>query len=588
MRYTWRTKGPENQTAMPILNSNALTTTVILLAASLALGADAPATLPAPPAPLSPEKAQAGFQIDPGLRMELVAAEPDVQSPVEIAFDEQGRLWVVEMPDYPNGPEPGAKPAGRVKILEDRDGDGRYEHVTVFAEGLLFANGILPWKDGALVTAAPEIALLRDTNGDGKSDERDPLYEGFTAGNPQLRVSHPTLGFDNWIYVSNGLRGGKAHRIGRPETEVFDLSGMDFRFDLIHDRAEAISGMGQYGLTFDRWGRRFVCDNSHHLRQIVLPNRYLKNNPFLAVPAVIQDVPEAERGQGGAGAKVYPLSKTWTTSSLHTGHFTAACSVTIYEGDLLPEAYRGAAFTCEPTGNLVHQEVLQPNGATFRSRPARDGVEFLATTDPWFRPVNLTVGPDGALYVVDMYRAVIEHPEFMPPELKTRPDLNLGKDRGRIWRIVPDGKTERASRPNLNKVSTPDLVAVLGHPNSWQRTTAQRLLLQRQDPKANEPLREVVRNSDRPLARLQAAWLLEGAKALDDDLLLGLLKDDEAGVREHAVRIAESRLTSSRAIQDQVLALADDPGPRVRFQVALSLGQSKDAKVLTSLAKVAL
>jgi putative heme-binding domain-containing protein len=324
------------------------------------------------------------------------------------------------------------------------------------------------------------------------------------------------------------------------------------------------------------------------LRQIVLPNRYLKNNPFLAVPAVIQDVPEAERGQGGAGAKVYPISKTFTTSSLHTGHFTAACSVTIYEGDLLPKAYRGSAFTCEPTGNLVHQEVIQPNGATFRSRPARDGVEFLATTDPWFRPVNLTVGPDGALYVVDMYRAVIEHPEFMPPELKNRPDLNLGKNRGRIWRIVPDGKTDRPNRPLLNKASTPDLVAVLGHPNSWQRTTAQRLLLQRQDPKAPPLLREVVRGSDRPLARLQAAWLLEGVKALDDDLLLGLLKDDEAGVREHAVRIAEGRLATSETLRNQVLALGDDPDPRVRFQVALSLGQSKDPDVLTALAKIAL
>lgn len=567
----------------------------LALAAVLATAAPAAADEPPQPTesprshPPSPAQAQAQFRFDPGLRVELVASEPLIASPVKIAFDEEGRLWVVEMLDYPNGPPQGGPPEGRIKVLEDRDDDGRYETGTVFAEHLLFANGVLPWRGGAIVTAAPEIAFLQDTDGDGRADRKEVLYEGFAAENPQLRVSHPTLGFDGWVYVANGLRGGKVRRAGRADAPVFDVSGMDFRFDLVHDRGEAISGMGQYGLTFDAWGRRFVCDNRHHLRHVVLPNRYIKRNPMLAVPEVVEDVSELELGPGGSGGKVYPLSRNWTTSSLHAGRFTAACGVFVYDGDLLPENYRGAAFTCDPTGNLVHEEILQPLGATFRSRPARAGKEFLASPDPWFRPVSLAVGPDGALYVVDMNRAVIEHPEYMPPELKERPDLALGKETGRIWRIVPDGtRDSRPPRPHLGRATTQELVALLGLSNGWWRMTAQRLLLERQDPAAVAPLQEMIRTSERPLARLYAAWLLDGRGALDDALLLRLLRDDHPRVREHAVLLAEQRLAASEPIRDLVLKLAVDPDARLRYQVALSLGEWDDDRVLEPLARIAL
>ena len=202
------------------------------------------------------------------------------------------------------------------------------------------------------------------------------------------------------MYVANGLRGGKVRRGDTKSEPPVSLSGMDFRFDPISGRHEAISGMGQYGLTFDDWGRRFVCDNHHHIRHVVLPNRYLKRNPYLAVPAVLEDTSELEAAVPGAGAKVYPLSKNWTTSNLHAGRFTAACGVFVYRGNLLPEPYRGAAFTCEPTGNLIHCETLTPHGASFRSRPPREGTEFLATPDDWCRPVYITSGPDGAMYFV--------------------------------------------------------------------------------------------------------------------------------------------------------------------------------------------
>jgi len=555
---------------------------LVVMAGAGLIGPGLHAAEPARPrGSLDPEQARTALHLDPGLRAELVAAEPEVQSPVAIAFDEDGKLWVVEMLDYPHGPAPGGRPEGRIKVLEDRDGDGRFERSTVFADRLLFANGLLPWKGGVIVTAAPHILYLRDDDGDGKADRREVLYEGFAAENPQLRVSHPVLGVDGWVYVANGLRGGKVRRAGRPGAEAIDLSGRDFRFDPVRDRAEPIAGMGQFGNTFDDWGHRFVCTNRNHLVPIVLEDRYARRNPFLTPPGPLADNQEA-----GGAAPIFPLSRNRTTAGRHAGSFSASCGVTVYRGTLLDPKYRGSAFTCDPTGNLVHQEILTPDGASFAHRPAREGVEFLASPDDWFRPVSLAHGPDGALYVVDMDRAVIEHPDFMPPELKGRADVLLGKDRGRIWRIVPEGPREPSPRPRLGRATTPELVELLGHPGAWWRTTAQRLLLGRGDPAAIESLRAVVGSADRPLARLHAAWLLEGAGALEDGLVLALLDHPYPRLREHGVLLAERRLSSSSAIRDRVIALAADPDPRVRYQVALSLGAWDDARILAPLAAI--
>jgi putative membrane-bound dehydrogenase-like protein len=486
------------------------------------------------------------------------------------------------MRDYPNGPAKGQPPEGRIRILEDCDGSGRYRHRSFFAEKLLFANGVLPWRGGAIVTSAPNIMYLQDTKGTGTADRRDVLFTGFAAQNPQLRVSHPILGMDNWVYVANGLRGGLVRRAGA-DTQPLNISGMDFRFDLVHDRHEAITGMGQFGNTFDDWGQRFVCTNRNHLVPIGLPSHYIRRNPFLAVPE-----PKRDNQAAGGAARVYALSKNFTTSTLHAGTFTASCGVTIYRGGLLPAEFRGAAFTCEPTGNLVHQEVLTPDGAGFRWKPPRDGVEFLATPDDWFRPVSLAHGPDGALYVVDMYRAVIEHPEFMPPELKNRPDLLKGKDKGRIWRIVPEKHADKPRKPQLSKATTKELVALLAHRDSWWRTTAQRLLLERQDPQARAPLQELCRSSDQALGRLHAAWLLKSQGRLDRDLIVRLLGDPEPRVREHAVCFAEPLLAKDAAIQERLIAPAGDPDARLRYQVALSLGEWNDDRILTPLGKIAL
>jgi putative membrane-bound dehydrogenase-like protein len=526
-------------------------------------------------APLSPQQAHKLFRLAAGLRLELVAAEPQIESPVAMTFDEDGRLWVVEMRDYPNGPLPGKKPEGRIRILEDKDGDGFFESSKVFADELLFANGLLLWKDGALVTAAPHIALLRDTDGDGKADHKEVLYEGFAVQNPQLRVSHPNLGLDGWIYCANGLRGGQVIKAGDKDARPISLSGMDFRFDPVNDQAEAITGMGQFGNTFDAWGNRFVCDNRHHLRHIVMENRYIKRNPYLAAPSLVEDISVLGDGPLSSGGKVYPLSKNWTTSSLHEGRFTAACGVFIYHGTLLGPAFNGAAFTCEPTGNLVHMEVLTPKGATFEARPYQQGVEFLATPDDWFRPVFLTHGPEGAMYLVDMCRAVIEHPDFMPPELKNRPDLWQGKDKGRIWRIVPEKHVTKTPRPNLSKASLADLVKTLEHEEPWHRTTAQRLLLAKNDQAMIEPLTRLFETTKNAPAKILAAWLLDRKGSLSNECLIKMFSDESPRVREHAVRLAEPRLQQNELMADRVYGFHRDPDARVRFQMALSVGGIK-------------
>jgi putative membrane-bound dehydrogenase-like protein len=554
----------------------------LALAISVVLTSFTHAQAPKAAQPPSPAEVLKSFKITPGLRVELVACEPQITSPVHIAFDADGRLWVVEMRDYPNGPGPGKKPEGRIKVLEDKDGDGFYETSRIFADDLLYANSLMPWKDGVIVTAAPHIVHLRDPGNTGHATVRDILYEGFAAQNPQLRVSNPVLGPDGWIYCANGLRGGQAVKHGSKDPPI-ELRGMDFRFDLLGDKAEALTGPGQFGNTMDDWGRRFVCDNRHHLRFIALENRYTKNNPLVPVLTGVDDISILGDGPLGSGGKVYPISKNWTTSSLHEGRFTAACGVHLYRGDLLGKDYLGCAFTCEPTGNLVHQEVLTPKGATFTSKPPKEGVEFLASPIDWFRPVSVTSGPDGALYVVDMCRAVIEHPDFMPPELKNRPDLTWGKDAGRIWRIVPEGHKTKALRPDLAKAGDLQLVKTLSHPDGWHRTTAQRLLLEQRDKMVEPSLRERVLcdalREGTPQAKALAAGVLDRTGQLQDESIRALLCDPNARVREFVAMLAERRWLGDALVGQEFMNLAaKDADSRVRYQAVLALSYGKSGE----------
>jgi putative membrane-bound dehydrogenase-like protein len=532
--------------------------------------------------PLEPGEALKHFRVTVGLTVELVACEPEVVDPVAMRFDEEGRLWVVEMRDYPHGPHEGEPPLSTIRVLTDEDGDGRYETSRLFAEHLLFPTGLQPWRGGVIVTLAGQVNYLKDTDGDGRADVQEPWFRGFATENPQLRANHPRFGYDNGVYIANGLRGGVIENLRQSGGKPLPISGMDFRCDPRSGAAAAVSGNGQFGLAFDDFGNRFVCNNREPLDHVVLENRYLARNPFFAVPAVLATVASA-----GEQSRVYPLTRAWTTSNLHAGQFTAACGVEIYRGDALGDAYHGNAFVCEPTGNLVHREILAPRGATFVSRPAQEGEEFLASDDDWFRPVNLEVGPDGALYIVDMYRAVIEHPQFMPSELQKRPDLRWGDDRGRIYRIVPAEGTRLRLRPRLSTAPPRELVHLLHHPNAWWRETAARLLYERQDQAAVELLQMAAKSGAEPTARGHALWALEGLGSLNAETLVAALSDAHPRVREQAVLLSESRLAVTE-LRAKLLALAADADPRVRFRVALALGGVSNAEVVGALAGIAL
>jgi putative membrane-bound dehydrogenase-like protein len=561
--------------------------------------------------PLSPEESIKQMKFPKELKVELVASEPQVIDPVAIAFDEDLKLWVVEMRDYPNGPGEGEKPKSRIKVLLDKDNDGYYETAHTFADELLFATGLQPWKGGVIVTLAGEVAWLKDTDGDFKADIHETWFTGFSQDNPQLRANHPTFGPDNWIYIANGLRGGKVIAV-KPEwakdAKPLDISGKDFRFDPITGKYEAITGTGQFGLTFDRLGNRFVCSNRNPCMQVVIEDRYLKRNPHLAVKRPLHDVAPA-----GADSKIFPISRAWTTSNLHAGQFTAACGVTFHDGLGMSEKFDGNFYTCDPTGNLVHRTVPRYGPALITARPRQENVEFLASPDEWFRPVNLANGPDGALYIVDMYRAVIEHPRWVPVELKDRKDTLFGNDRGRIYRISDRSPSEivREIYP-VRPVRKQDARAIFEgtHSVPWQARTARRLLIEEQNVEATKQLIEQTLGKEptagvhpRDFGTRKIASLIAtaaGNNVLDEDHLLIAFQNaqrlDQPGqysLRSSersvvpAIRFSEPFLRKNRDLRSAVIQLVGHSA-RVRYQIALSLGEAAiDEGSLAALVKIA-
>jgi putative membrane-bound dehydrogenase-like protein len=513
--------------------------------------------------PVSPQDSLKHFVVQDGLTVELAACEPNVIDPVAVRFDENGRMWVVEMHDYPMTEITGDAVHSILKVLDDKDGDGFYETMHVVADDLRYATGAQPWKGGAIVTQSGRVSYLKDTTGDDRADITETWFTGFSELNQQLRANHPRLALDNHIYIANGLRGGKVVDARKPDARPVSISGMDFRFDPRTGKCEAVSGSGQFGLTFDDYGNRFICSNRNPAMHVVLEDYELKKNPLVAVPSVVQDVAKT-----GEESRVYPIAKSWTTSNLHAGQFTAACGVEVYRGDALGNNFRGNLFVCEPTGHLVHREIVKPNGVTFESTPAYNGVEFLASRDPWFSPVNLETGPDGALYIVDMYRAVIEHPEWVPDELKHRPDQLYGNDRGRIYRVVPSGFS-RPPLPECSAASNEVFVEQFAHPNAWRRETAARLLLERNDKSIGPKLVEVATQSDSSLARIHALWLLHGLHLLDSQTLASAFADDPR-VTEQIFRL--DALRPEPAFDGYVLCQNSEVNdPRVRFRAVLAM-----------------
>ncbi|HVW35745.1 MAG TPA: PVC-type heme-binding CxxCH protein, partial [Pirellulales bacterium] len=558
--------------------------------------------------PTEPADAEKTFQTLFGLEMQLLAAEPDVTDPVAIEYDENGLAYVVEMSDYPytdkNADKPFTEktadlPIGRVRILEDTDGDGRFDRSTIFAEDLSWPTGVVCWKGGVFVTATPDVWYFKDTDGDRKADVRRKVFTGFRKFNVQAVMNNPKWGLDHLIYGAGSSNGGQIRPADEPDAKPLVLSRNDFRFDPRDEALEIISGGARFGNGFDDWGNRFICDIRNPVEHIVLPSHYLARNRYLRVPSALHNAAEA-----GDTLPVYRASppEAWRVvraerwigdtrlktprSELAQGYVTSTSGITIYRGTAYPKQFYGNAFIGEVAGNLIHRQVVSPDGVTFKSVRGDAETEFVRSTDNWFRPTNFVNAPDGTLHVCDMYRETIEHPWSIPDDIKEQLDLESGRDRGRIYRLAPKGFKPPKFTP-LGIASTEQLVKELENPNAWQRDTAHRLLFERQDQAAVEPLRRMLHESRIPLARLHALWSLEGLGALAASDLLAALADTAPGVREHAARLAESRLRQSPELLERVLALAGDSDLRVRFQTAFTLGEIDDERVVGALARIA-
>lgn len=530
----------------------------------------------------SPTQSWMTLKTKPGLTVELAVAEPLVVDPVAIDWSADGRLWVVEMRDYPMGLDGNWKPGGVVKVLEDTDGDGRHDKATVFLDGLPFPTGLMPWRKGVLICAAPDILYAEDSDGDGRADVVKKLFTGFETANYQARVNSLTLGLDGWVYGANGLLGGKIR--GMSNAVEVDLRGRDFRFQPETLVFELEAGVTQQGRCRDDWGNWFGCNNSSFIYQFPLAERYVRRNPSVVAPASRWMVTKDAEPN-----RVYPISSAGErfNSPESLNHVTSGCGLGIYRDTLLGEEFLGNAFTCEPVHNLVHRSRLSRDGAVFEGRRAEDEqmTEFLAATDNWFRPVQVRTGPDGALWVVDMYRAVIEHPRWIPPEKLAGLDVRAGADRGRIFRVYPTGAKLRPVR-NLTKLATPELVAALDSPNGTVRDLVQMELTQRGDVNVAE-LEGLFRSSRNAAVRVQVLAVLEGVKGLKSEMLKEALHDGDGEVKAAAIRWCEGRFARESGLGVACAELGSEASPAVRYQLALSLGEWDDPGAGEALAVLA-
>ena len=554
---------------------------VLILAASLTLamsagaqqgdkeGEDQAARVPReriPPAPaLTPEASLKAMKVPPGFRVELVAAEPMVDTPVAMTFDADGRVWVVEMRGLmPNIEGKGEQEIpGRIVVLEDVDRDGKMDRRTVFLDGLVMPRAVALAGDGVLVGEPPHLWYWRDTDGDGKADEKTEVASDYgSQANPEHTSNGLVWAMDNWYYnLYHTYR--YRQRNGRWERQ-------------------AIPNRVQWGLSQDHYGRLFFTSNSDQLRADLFPPHYVGNRPKVKLPGLNHQV---VKDQSVWPIRVNPgVNRGYRDGTLREdgrlARFTAACGTGVYRGHLFPSEYDNNVFVCEPSGNLIRRNVLsEERGIVSGENPHGDS-EFLASTDERFRPVNLHTGPDGALYVVDVYHGILQHRIYLTTYLRGQiEDRGLDKPphMGRIYRIVPEGVSPDAP-PHLSAASPEQWVDYLAHPNGWIRDTAQRLLVERGQLDVQEALSTMVRTHANPRTRLHALWALEGLGAADIGTLQSALQDSHPKIRRAGLRVAEEKLlvvgnaSDVVSLKKQFMDLATDPEEEVRVQLALSLG----------------
>ncbi|WP_026462898.1 DUF7133 domain-containing protein [Adhaeribacter aquaticus] len=475
----------------------------------------------------SPAEELATFQLEPGLKIQLVASEPMVQDPVVMNFDADGRLWVVEMRGFmPDIEGKGEKePVGRISVLEDKNGDGTMDASTVYLGGLVMPRALALIPGGALVVENQALWLTQDSNNDLKADSKiliDKDYAGSAL--PEHSGNGLWRGMDNWYY------NAKSKLRYRLNDSKWERDSTEFR--------------GQWGISHDDEGRLFYNYNWSQLHADLVPANYLSRNKNHTPTTGIDHGLTIDR-------RIYPIR---SNPAVNRGYipgtldkdgklleFTAACSPFVYRGTALPKEFYGNAFVCEPSGNLVKRNVVEDKGLILTAHDPHPGKEFLASTDERFRPVSFATGPDGTLYLADMYRGLIQHGAYVTPYLKEQTlkrNLVLPVNRGRIWRIVP--QNWKPTKPKkLSNASAKELVGYLSSPDGWYRDMAQRLLVERNDKTVSKDLAGVALKGKNQYGRFQALWTMDGLKVSDANLLLGLVSDPNPLVKTTALRILE-------------------------------------------------
>lgn len=507
---------------------------------------------------LSPQQSMRRIEFSTPVDLQLVAAEPLIADPVAIDFAADGTLWVCEMHDYPSGLQGNFEAGGRVRRLIDDNGDGIYDRSTIFLKDLPFPTGVTAHGKGVLVCAAPDILYAEDTDGDGLADRREVVVTGFGTENYQARVNSLTWGMDGWYYGACGLFGGDIHSPKRNETIA--LGHRDFRLKPDEGLLEPMPGRTQQGLALSDAGDRFGCSNGNPLFHY--PFFDVSTRSGLKVPPATRTV-----ATENDPFQLFPLRDDYQLFKLSgpAGRVTAACGLGFYRDGWLGPEFAGNSFTCEPVNLVVHRRQLSESGLTFAARRAPEDAssEFLRSSDNHFRPVQSRTGPDGCLWIVDMSRGVIEHPRWIPEEVRETLDIRAGDRRGRIYRVRPtNGETRPV--PKLETATNAELIAALNSPNGIVRDLAQLQILRRDIDVLAPLLLDYARNPDgHPAGRSAAIWSLAIANRLDESSLKAAITSPSSFLRQQAARILARSENIPPFADSLLLTLRDETDNRV-------------------------